>query len=63
MVMMPKINETDLFHLTIPEGCVMNKIIQPHNISYDDKRLPRYQVACCMLKEEVRPVVGDEKNI
>ncbi len=63
MVMMPKINETDLFHLTIPEGCVMNKIIQPHNISYDHKSLPRYQVACCMLKEEVRPVVGDGKNI
>ncbi len=57
MVNMPKINETDLFHLTIPEGCVMNKIIQPHNISYDDNGLPRYQVACCMLKQEVRPVV------
>jgi hypothetical protein len=41
----------------------MNKIIQPHNISYDDKSLPRYQVACCMLKEEVRPVVGDGKTI
>lgn len=57
MVTMPKINETDLFNLTIPEGCVMNKIIQPHNISYDDKGFPKYQVACCMLKEEVRPLV------
>jgi Fe-coproporphyrin III synthase len=57
MVTMPRINETDLFHLNIPEGCVMNKIIQPHNISYDDNGLPRYQVACCMLKEEVQPFV------
>jgi MoaA/NifB/PqqE/SkfB family radical SAM enzyme len=57
MVTMPKINETDLFNLIIPEGCVMNKIIQPHNISYDDKGFPKYQVACCMLKEEVRPLV------
>jgi Fe-coproporphyrin III synthase len=57
MVSMPKINETDLFNLTIPEGCVMNKIIQPHNISYDDKGFPKYRVACCMLKEEVRPEV------
>jgi Fe-coproporphyrin III synthase len=57
MVSMPKINETDLFNLTIPEGCVMNKIIQPHNITYDDKGFPKYRVACCMLKEEVRPEV------
>jgi Fe-coproporphyrin III synthase len=63
MVKTTKINETDLFHLTIPEGCVMNKIIQPHNIRYDDNGFPRYQVACCMLKEEVRPVPDDKKNI
>jgi Fe-coproporphyrin III synthase len=58
MITMPRINETDLFNLTIPEGCVMNKIIQPHNISYDENGFPKYQVACCMLKEEVRPVVA-----
>jgi MoaA/NifB/PqqE/SkfB family radical SAM enzyme len=62
MVKTAKINETDLFHLTIPEGCVMNKIIQPHNIRYDDDGFPRYQVACCMLKEEVRPVMDDKKT-
>ncbi len=54
---MPRINETDLFRLTIPEGCVMNKMIQPHNICYDENGLPKYRVACCMLKEEVRPMV------
>lgn len=57
MIAMPPINETDLFHLNIPEGCVMNKIVQPHNIAYDDNGIPRYRVACCMLKEEIRPLV------
>ena len=49
----PKINEKDLFNLTIPEGCVMNKIIQPQNLSYNKIGEPEYQIACCMLKEEV----------
>jgi len=51
----PKINETDFFSLQIPEGCVMNKLIQPGNLSYDDNGLPRYKIACCMLKEELHP--------
>jgi len=49
----PKINEKDLFNLTIPEGCVMNKIIQPQNLSYNKFGEPEYQIACCMLKEEI----------
>ena len=55
LIRTPKINETDLFNLTIPEGCVMNKMIQPQNISYDKNGSPEYQIACCMLKEEVCP--------
>ncbi|PIE62859.1 MAG: heme biosynthesis protein [Desulfobacter postgatei] len=51
----PKINETDFFSLHIPEGCVMNKLIQPGNLSYDDNGFPRYKIACCMLKEELQP--------
>lgn len=51
----PKINEMDLFPLSIPEGCVMNKIIQPGNISYAPDGKPVYQIACCMLKEEISP--------
>ena len=50
---MPPINETDLFHLSIPEGCVMNKIIQPDNIAYDRNGRPKFKIACCLLKEEV----------
>lgn len=53
LVEMPKINETDLFNLDIEEGCVLNKIIQPGNLSYDKNNKPEYKIACCMLKEEV----------
>ena len=51
----PKINEADLFALSIPEGCVMNRIIQPCNLlpSADGQRPCR--IACCMLKEEIAP--------
>jgi MoaA/NifB/PqqE/SkfB family radical SAM enzyme len=49
------INEDNLFQLKIPEGCVMNKLVQPGNLSYDEKGAPRYRVACCMLKEELNP--------
>ncbi len=53
LISMPKINEDDLFSLTIAEGCVMNKIIQPQNLSYDKNGTPEYRIACCMLKEEI----------
>ncbi|MBU4319089.1 MAG: radical SAM protein [Proteobacteria bacterium] len=49
----PKINEGDLFELDISEGCVMNRLIQPDNIPYDDQGAPRNKIACCLLKEEV----------
>jgi hypothetical protein len=50
----PKINENDLFELDIPEGCVMNKLIQPGNLNYNSDGTPEYKVACCMLKEEIK---------
>jgi len=50
---MPKINEKDLFGLAIPEGCIMNKIIQPQNLSYNKKGDPDHKIACCLLKEEL----------
>lgn len=49
-----KINEANFFGLNIPEGCVMNKIIQPENLSYNDDGTPKYKIACCLLKEELR---------
>jgi MoaA/NifB/PqqE/SkfB family radical SAM enzyme len=54
LVNTPKINETDLFKLQILEGCVMNKLVQPENLSYNRDGTPKFKVACCMLKEEVR---------
>ncbi|MFP4225847.1 MAG: radical SAM protein [Desulfobacterales bacterium] len=48
-----RINEADLFSLTIPEGCVMNKLVQPGNLSYQADGTPEYRIACCLLKEEV----------
>ncbi len=53
LVETPHINESDLFDLSIPEGCVINKIIQPGNIAYDENKKPLYKIACCMLKEEM----------
>ena len=48
-----KINESSLFELDIPEGCVMNKLIQPYNIRYNIDGSPAYKIACCLLKEEI----------
>jgi Fe-coproporphyrin III synthase len=48
-----KINETDLFSLQIPEGCAMNKLLQPGNLIYKDDGSPEFRIACCMLKEEI----------
>ena len=48
-----KLNESDLFQLNIAEGCVMNKLIQPDNLSYDVSGQPEYKIACCLLKEEI----------
>lgn len=48
-----KINEKDLFKLNIPEGCVMNRIVQPENITYQSNGQPEYKIACCLIKEEI----------
>jgi Fe-coproporphyrin III synthase len=47
------INEADLFKLDIAEGCVMNKLIQPHNLDYLSDGTPAYKIACCLLKERL----------
>jgi MoaA/NifB/PqqE/SkfB family radical SAM enzyme len=50
-----KINESDLFELSIDEGCVINRLVQPGNLSYAADGKPAYKIACCLLKEEIRP--------
>ena len=49
----PPITETDLFRLEIPEGCVMNKLVQPGNLAYGPDGHPLHQIACCLLKKEI----------
>lgn len=53
LVPSPPVNETHLFDLTIPEGCVMNKLIQPGNLHYLADGTPAHSIACCMLKQEI----------
>ena len=48
-----KINENDLFNLKIPQGCVMNKIIQGKNLVSNYNEKSDFKIACCMLKEEI----------
>lgn len=55
LVRRPPITEQELFQLDIAEGCVMNRLIQPHNIKYSPEGRPLYRIACCLLKEEVSP--------
>jgi len=56
LVEAPRLNENDFFRLTIAEGCVLNKLIQPDNVSYTPTGLPEYKIACCLLKEEILPL-------
>ena len=51
----PGLQEDRFFDLNIPEGCVMNKLIQPGNVEYDKNGDPLFKVACCLLKERVSP--------
>ena len=50
------LNEDRFFTLDIPEGCVMNKLLQPDNIDYLPDGSPRHRISCCLLKQEVVPV-------
>jgi len=50
------LNEDRFFPLSIPEGCVMNKLLQPDNISYRPDGLPVHRISCCLLKQEMRPL-------
>ena len=47
------ISEKMMFPLKIEEGCVMNKLLQPDTLEYDDSGKPRYRISCCLLKNEM----------
>jgi MoaA/NifB/PqqE/SkfB family radical SAM enzyme len=45
--------EDKLFTLDIPEGCVINKLLQPENLDYDSEGKPLFRISCCLLKQEI----------
>ena len=49
------LREEAFFALTIPEGCVMNKLLQPDTIEYTAGGKPLRRISCCLLKQEIRP--------
>ena len=53
LVRRPGLTEEQFFQLTIPEGCVMNKLLQPENIDYDVNGKPLNRISCCLLKNEI----------
>jgi MoaA/NifB/PqqE/SkfB family radical SAM enzyme len=49
----PGFTEKKFFSLHIPEGCVMNKLLQPDNLRYKEDGNPLHRISCCLLKQEV----------
>jgi MoaA/NifB/PqqE/SkfB family radical SAM enzyme len=49
------LTEAGFFQLNIAEGCVMNRLLQPGNLEYDEDGQPRHRISCCLLKQEIRP--------
>lgn len=47
------ITEKMLFPLKIEEGCVINKMIQPDTIEYDERGQVLHRISCCLLKNEM----------
>lgn len=47
------LREDSFFRLNIEEGCVMNKLLQPDTIEYDNKGVPLHRISCCLLKQEI----------
>lgn len=55
LVKLDGLNEGRFFSLDIPEGCVMNKLLQPDTIEYLEDGSPKHRISCCLLKQEVLP--------
>jgi MoaA/NifB/PqqE/SkfB family radical SAM enzyme len=47
------LTEDRFFQLNIAEGCVMNKLLQPDTIDYDESGKPSHRISCCLLKQEM----------
>jgi MoaA/NifB/PqqE/SkfB family radical SAM enzyme len=55
LVKRPGLTEGRFFSLDIPEGCVMNRLLQPDNIRYLENGRPLHRISCCLLKQEILP--------
>ena len=53
LVKVKGLTEERFFKLDIAEGCVMNKLLQPDSIVYDDAGNPVHRVSCCLLKQRL----------
>lgn len=53
LIAMPGLTEDRLFQLAIKEGCVINKLLQPDTIEYDQQGQPLFRISCCLLKQEI----------
>ncbi len=53
LVKIDGLTEDRFFQLEIEEGCVMNKLLQPDTIEYDDHGRTLYKISCCLLKQEI----------
>jgi MoaA/NifB/PqqE/SkfB family radical SAM enzyme len=48
------LTEDNFFRLTIPEGCVMNMLLQSDNSSSNRDGHPGFRISCCLLKQEIK---------
>ncbi len=53
LIRLDGLTEKRFFKLDIPEGCVMNKLLQPDSIQYDAAGKPIHRVSCCLLKNRI----------
>ena len=53
LVKIEGLTEERFFKLDIAEGCVLNKLLQPDTIVYDDAGKPVHRVSCCLLKQRL----------
>ncbi len=47
------LTEVNFFGLDIAEGCVMNKLLQPDTITYDNDGIPHHRISCCLVKQRL----------
>ncbi len=57
------LTEDRFFSLDIAEGCVMNKLLQPGNLAYDEHGRPLYRISCCLLKQELGDIPIKDRNL